>query len=62
MAFIQGQRADIVKRGDNLQPEGEFQKRPVQLEEAGHKLSNIRLCDVMKKLKSELEQSLRMQG
>ena len=28
MIILQGQRADIVKRGDNLQPEGEFQKRP----------------------------------
>jgi hypothetical protein len=25
-----GERANIVKRGDNLQPEGDFQKRPDQ--------------------------------
>ena len=43
--FVLGQRADIVKRGDNLQPEGEFQKRPDQEWSPGERANIVKRRD-----------------
>ena len=45
MVYISGQRADIVKRGDNLQPEGEFQKRPDQEWAPGERANIVKRGD-----------------
>ena len=45
MVCISGQRADIVKRGDNLQPEGEFQKRPDQEWSPGERANIVKRGD-----------------
>ena len=40
-----GERANIVKRGDNLQPEGEFQKRPDQTWAPGERANIVKRGD-----------------
>ena len=43
--IFSGERANIVKRGDNLQPEGEFQRRPDQTWAPGERANIVKRGD-----------------
>ncbi len=44
--FFLGERANIVKRGDNLQPEGDFQKRPDQTWAPGERANIVKRGEI----------------